>query len=47
MSTAQWWRVTDETAEDANRGWKRFLLLNFVAGAIVTMLMIGWTLTTA
>ncbi|MBR23066.1 MAG: prenyltransferase [Leifsonia sp.] len=47
VSTAQWWRVTDETAEDANRGWKRFLLLNFVAGAIVTMLMIGWTLTTA
>ncbi|QOD93629.1 prenyltransferase [Chryseoglobus sp. 28M-23] len=46
VSTAQWWRVTDETAEDANRGWKRFLLLNFVAGAIVTMLMIGWTLTT-
>jgi len=46
VSTAQWWRVTDDTAEDANRGWKRFLLLNFVAGAIVTMLMIGWTLTT-
>ncbi|WP_179872783.1 prenyltransferase [Microcella indica] len=45
VSTAQWWNVTDETAEDANRGWKRFLLLNFVAGAIVTMLMIGWTLT--
>ncbi|MER3390484.1 MAG: prenyltransferase [Microcella sp.] len=47
VSTAQWWRVTDETAEDANRGWRRFLLLNFIAGAIVTMLMIGWTLTTS
>ena len=47
VSTAQWWRVTDETAEDANRGWRRFLLLNFIAGAIVTMLMIGWTLSTS
>ncbi len=40
--TAQFWMITDETAESANRGWKRFLLLNFVAGAIVTMLMIYW-----
>ena len=44
ISTAQWWNVTDENAEDANRGWKRFLLLNFIAGAIVTMLMIAWVL---
>ena len=42
--TAQFWMITDETAESANRGWKRFLLLNFVAGAIVTMLMIYWTM---
>lgn len=40
--TAQFWLITDETSESANRGWKRFLLLNFVAGAIVTMLMIYW-----
>lgn len=44
ISTAQWWNVTDANAEDANRGWKRFLLLNFIAGAIVTMLMIAWVL---
>ena len=44
ISTAQWWNVTDENAEDANRGWKRFLLLNFIAGAIVTMLMIYWAI---
>ncbi|MFN3708308.1 prenyltransferase [Microcella sp.] len=44
VSTAQWWNVTDATAEDANRGWKRFLLLNFVAGAVVTMLMIYWVI---
>lgn len=40
---AQFWSITDETAETANRGWKRFLLLNFIAGAIVTMLMIYWS----
>ena len=43
--TAQFWMITDETSESANRGWKRFLLLNFVAGAIVTMLMIYWATT--
>jgi len=43
-STAQFWNITDETAESANRGWKRFLWLNFLAGAIVTMLLIGWSL---
>jgi 4-hydroxybenzoate polyprenyltransferase len=42
ISTAQWWTVTDETSEDANRGWRRFLLLNFIAGAVVTLLMIYW-----
>lgn len=39
---ARFWMITDETAETANRGWRRFLLLNFIAGAIVTMLMIYW-----
>lgn len=42
--TAQFWMITDETAESANRGWKRFLLLNFIAGAIVSMLMIYWAI---
>ncbi|MFN4001332.1 prenyltransferase [Microcella sp.] len=41
---AQFWMITDETAETANRGWRRFLLLNFIAGAIVTMLMIYWAI---
>lgn len=44
VSTAQWWNVTDDRAEDANRGWKRFLWLNFLAGAVVTMLLIAWAL---
>ncbi len=37
---AQFWNVTDATAETANRGWRRFLLLNFVSGFLVTMLFI-------
>lgn len=42
VSTAQWWNVTDATSATANRGWKRFLYLNFIAGFIVTMLLIWW-----
>jgi 4-hydroxybenzoate polyprenyltransferase len=37
---ARFWRVTDATSETANRGWRRFLLLNFVTGFLVTMLLI-------
>ena len=33
--------ITDETCEKANRGWKRFLLLNFLAGAWIMALLIG------
>lgn len=32
----QFWNITDETCESANRGWKRFIWLNFFAGAVVT-----------
>jgi 4-hydroxybenzoate polyprenyltransferase len=34
------WNITDETCEDANRGWKRFIWLNFFAGAVVSMITI-------
>lgn len=44
VSTAQWWNVRDEDAESANKGWKRFLWLNFLAGALVTILLIVWVL---
>jgi len=37
---ARFWRITDAEAESANRGWKRFLLLNFITGFFVTMLLI-------
>jgi len=36
--------ITDDRAEAANAGWKRFLWLNFVTGFLVTMLLIGWVL---
>lgn len=35
-----WWNVDDESAPTANRGWRRFLWLNFVTGFLVTMLLI-------
>lgn len=41
---APFWIVTDAAAETANRGWRRFLLLNFITGFFVTMLMIWWAL---
>lgn len=33
--------ITDENCERANRGWRRFIYLNFVAGAIVSAIIIG------
>jgi len=36
--------VSDERAETANAGWKRFLWLNFFSGFCVTMLLIAWSL---
>lgn len=39
---APFWNVTDAAADAANRGWRRFLLLNFITGFLVTMLMIWW-----
>lgn len=33
--------ITDDTCENANNGWRRFIWLNFFAGAIVTQLLIA------
>ena len=41
---ARFWNITDEQAESANRGWKRFLALNFITGFFVTMLLIWFAL---
>ncbi|HWR86673.1 MAG TPA: prenyltransferase [Rhodoglobus sp.] len=45
VSCAQFWNVADESCEQANRGWRRFLWLNFATGFLVTMLLIWWALT--
>lgn len=46
MSVARFRRITDETCEDANRGWRTFLWLNQPIGFLVTMVLIvewnGW-----
>jgi len=45
VSCAVYWNITDAAAESANRGWKRFLYLNFATGFLVTMLLIVSALT--
>ncbi|MCU1424198.1 MAG: ubiA [Microbacteriaceae bacterium] len=39
---ARFWSITDAAAATANRGWKKFLALNFVSGFLVTMLLIAY-----
>ena len=41
-SCAPYWSVTDAAAASANRGWRRFLWLNFVTGFLVTLLLIWY-----
>ncbi|MCU1584251.1 MAG: prenyltransferase [Microbacteriaceae bacterium] len=38
------WRIRDAEAERANRGWKRFLALNFVTGFLVTLLLVWYVI---
>ena len=42
VNVAPWWNVSDADAAAANRGWRRFLWLNFVTGFAVTLLLIAW-----
>ncbi|SDN03668.1 4-hydroxybenzoate polyprenyltransferase [Cryobacterium flavum] len=42
LAALPFWSVSDELSESANRGWKRFLWLNFFTGFVVTMLLILW-----
>jgi 4-hydroxybenzoate polyprenyltransferase len=37
---APFWNITDATCTLANSGWKKFIWLNFLAGTIVTLLVI-------
>ena len=45
-SVLPFWSITDAEAERANRGWRRFLALNFLTGFLVTLLLIWVWLTT-
>ena len=44
ISCGVFWNVTDADAASANRGWRRFLVLNFVTGFLVTLLLIWFVL---
>lgn len=42
LAVQPFWSVSDEQSESANRGWKRFLWLNFFTGFLATLLLIIW-----
>jgi 4-hydroxybenzoate polyprenyltransferase len=44
ISCAPYWNVSDDSAETANRAWRRFLVLNFMTGFLVTLLLIWFVL---
>jgi 4-hydroxybenzoate polyprenyltransferase len=44
---APFWSIADADAEQANRGWRKFLALNFVTGFLVTMLLIAYAFVAA
>jgi 4-hydroxybenzoate polyprenyltransferase len=39
---ARYWNITDATCEQANRGWRSFIWLNFFAGSVVTLLVLNF-----
>ena len=41
-AAAPFWSVTDAESSTANRGWRRFLWINYACGFVVTMLLILW-----
>jgi 4-hydroxybenzoate polyprenyltransferase len=45
LNVLPWWNVRDDDAERANAGWKRFLWINYLAGFIITMALIGYAFT--
>ena len=42
LAALPFWSVSDVESATANRGWKRFLGLNFFSGFLVTLLLIYW-----
>jgi 4-hydroxybenzoate polyprenyltransferase len=41
-AAAPFWSVTDADSSTANRGWRRFLWINYACGFVVTLLLILW-----
>ena len=41
-SVARFVGITDKTAESAHKGWQTFLWLNWVSGAVITMVIIAY-----
>jgi len=37
---APYWSIDDASCESANQGWKKFIALNYLAGAIVTLILL-------
>lgn len=42
VMAAPYWAVTDETSESANRGWRRFIWINYSVGFAVTLALIDY-----
>ena len=47
VTVMPFWNITDADAGTANRGWRRFLAINFAVGFLVTMLLIWYGILTA
>ena len=41
VAVAPFWSITDANATDAHRGWRWFLVINFLAGAWITLVAIN------
>lgn len=46
VAVAPFVALPDERAAEANRGWRRFLVLNFVAGFAATLLLVWYAMLT-
>lgn len=44
VTAAPYWRVSDAASEQSNRGWRRFIWINYFVGFLVTMLFIVYVL---
>ncbi|GAA4354478.1 prenyltransferase [Microbacterium rhizosphaerae] len=42
LMAAPFWSVTDADSATANRGWRRFIWINYAVGFLVTMLLIAY-----